>query len=217
MSSSSASRSGDGGRSASSASARRNMVTASSRADTATARRPRHAVGIDGRFDHAGLVVVCGQLRAGRVDVVVALDRDRLGDGPVELTSTSRTDHLQGNRPKLVVTEIVREPLIADDPTTPEFVDMINELVLIDPSGRDHQTDREGPTDDGRHLGESPSAVSQLAQSGAQHRPHRRCEHCLTSIRGDPGSKSFDDKEWIAFGLAPESCRQFRINRVFSA
>ena len=70
------------------------MVTASSRADTATSG-PRHAVGIDGRFDHAGLVVVCGQLRGGRVDVVVELDRDRLGDGPVELTSTSGTDHLQ--------------------------------------------------------------------------------------------------------------------------
>ena len=160
---------------------------------------------------------MCGQLRAGRVDVLVALDRDRLGDGPVELTSTSRTDHLQGNRPKLVVTEIVREPLFANDPTTPKFVDMINELALIGPSGRDHQTDREGPTDDGRHLGESPSAVSQLAQSGAQHCPHRRREDCLTSIRGDPGSKGFDDKEWIAFGLAPKSCRQFRINRVFTA
>jgi hypothetical protein len=96
---------------------------------------------------------VCGQLRAGRVDVFVKLYCDRLGDGPVELTSTSWTDHLQGNRPKLVVTEIVREPLIADDPPTPEFVDLINERVLTDPSGRDHQTNREGPTDDRRHLG----------------------------------------------------------------
>jgi hypothetical protein len=60
----------------------------------------------------------------------VALDRDRLGDGPVEVASTSRTNHLQGDRPKLVVTEIVREPLIADDPSTPQFVDMINKLVL---------------------------------------------------------------------------------------
>jgi hypothetical protein len=83
----------------------------------------------------------------------VELDRDRLGDGPVELTSTRWTDHLQGNRSKLVVTEIVREPLISYDPPTPEFVDMINELVLTDPSGRDHQTNREGPTDDRRHLG----------------------------------------------------------------
>ena len=96
---------------------------------------------------------MCGQLRGGRVDVVVELDRDRLGDGPVELTSTSWTDHLQGNRPELVVTEIVREPLIADDPPTPEFVDIINELVLTDPSSRAHQTHREGPTDDRRHLG----------------------------------------------------------------
>ena len=188
------------------------MVTASSRADTATALAPR-------RGRHRWPVRPCRpgrsvRLRGGRVDVVVELDRDRLGDGPVELTSTSWTDHLQGNRPKLVVTEIVREPLIADDPPTPEFVDMINELVLTDPSGRDHQTNREGPTDDRRHLGESPSAVRKLAQSGAQHRPHRRCEHCLTSIRGDPGSKNFDHKEWVAFGLAPESCRQFRINRV---
>lgn len=62
--------------------------------------------------------------------VLVALDRDRLGDGPVEVASTSRTNHLQGDRPKLVVTEIVREPLIADDPSTPQFVDMINKLVL---------------------------------------------------------------------------------------
>ena len=61
----------------------------------------------------------------------MALDRDRLGDGAVELTSTSRADHLQGNRPKLVVTEIVREPLISDDPVTPEFVDMINELDVF--------------------------------------------------------------------------------------
>src|SRR5262249_55230475 len=120
-----------------------------------------------GRLDHAGLVVVCGQLRARRVDVLVVLDRDRLGDGAMELTSTSRTDHLQGNRPQLVVTEIVREPLFANDPTTPKFVEMINELALIGSSGRGHQTDREGPTDDGRHLGESPSAVSQLAQASA--------------------------------------------------
>src|SRR5262245_17442422 len=177
----------------------------------------RHAVGLNGRLDQAGLVVVCGQLRAGRFDVLMALDRDRLGDGPVELASPSWTDHLQGNRPKLVVTEIVCGPLITDDPSTPEFVELINELMLIDPSSRDHQTDREGPTDHGRHLGESPSAVSELAQSGAQSRPHRRCEHCLTSIRGDPGSKRFDNEEWIAFGLAPESRRQFRIDRVFSA
>ena len=69
----------------------------------------------------------------------------------------SWTDHLQGNRPKLVVTEIVREPLVANDPSTPEFVDMINELVLIDPSGRDHQTNRKGPSADRRHLGQSSS------------------------------------------------------------
>ena len=132
------------------------MVTASSRADTATARAPA-------RGRHRWPVRPCRPGRSvrpaagGRAGV---LDRDRLGDSPVELTSTSRTDHLQGNRPKLVVTEIVREPLIADDPSTPEFVDMINELALIDPSGRDHQTDREGPADDRRHLGQSPSAVS---------------------------------------------------------
>ena len=63
----------------------------------------------------------------------------------------------------------------------------------------------------------APSAVSQLAQSRAQHRPHRWCEHRLTSVRGDPGSEHFDDEEWVAFGLAPESCRQFGINRVFTA
>ena len=96
----------------------------------------------------------------------------------------------------------------------PELVDMIHELVLTDPGGRDHQTNREGPADDRRHLGQSPNPVRELAQSGAQHRAHRRCEHCLTSIRGDPGSKNFDHKERVAFGLAPESCRQFRIIRV---
>jgi hypothetical protein len=105
---------------------------------------PRHAVGIDGRLDHAGLVVVCGELRAGRVDVVVALDRDRLGDGSVELTATSWTEHLQGNRPKLVVAEVVGEPLIADDPSTPELIDMVDELWLTDPRGRDQQTDEKG-------------------------------------------------------------------------
>ena len=36
---------------------------------------------------------------------------------------------------------------------------MIDELVLIDPRSQNHQTDREGPTDDGRHLGQSPGAV----------------------------------------------------------
>ena len=70
---------------------------------------------------------------------------------------------------------------------TPEFVDVINGGHRVHPvSSRDQQTDREGPTDDGRHLGEAPSAVSQLAQPSAQHRPHRWCEHCLTSVRGDP-------------------------------
>ena len=49
------------------------MLTASSRADTATASGRRHAVGIDGRFDHARLVVVGGQLWAGRVQVVAKL------------------------------------------------------------------------------------------------------------------------------------------------
>src|SRR4030095_7706183 len=93
-----------------------------------------HAVGLNGLLDHAGLVVVCGEI--------------------------------------------------------------INELGLIDPSSRDHQTDREGPTNHGRYLGESPSAVSELAQSGAQRRPHRRCEHRLTSIRRDRGSKRFDSEEW---------------------
>src|SRR5215470_7743086 len=95
-----------------------------------------HVVGIDGRLDHAGLVVVCGQLWAGRVKVVAELDRDRFGDGPVELTSTSGTEHLQGDRPKLVVAEVVRESLIADDPSTPELVEMVDELWLADPGGR---------------------------------------------------------------------------------
>src|SRR5262245_39514597 len=125
----------------------------------------------------------------------------------MELTSTSRADHLQGNRPQLVVTEVVHEPLFANDPTTPKFVEMINQLALIGSGGRGHQRNREGPTNHGGHLGESPSAVSQLAQSGAKHCPHCRCEDCLTPIRGDPGPKSFDDKEWITFALAPEPCR----------
>jgi hypothetical protein len=33
-----------------------------------------HAVSIDGRFDHAGLVVVCGKLWAGRVTIVAELE-----------------------------------------------------------------------------------------------------------------------------------------------
>ena len=127
-----------------------------------------------------------GQLWAGHVNVVAELDRDRLGDGPVELTSTSGTEHLQGHRPKLVVAEVVREPLIADDPSTPQLVDMIDELWLTDPGGRDQQTDREGPTDDGRHLGQAPSAVRKLAQSGAQHRPHRGRERRLASPKRRP-------------------------------
>src|SRR5262245_64587617 len=106
---------------------------------------------------------MCGQLRAGRVKVVAELDRDRLGDGPVELTATSGTEQLQGDRPKLVVAEVVGEPLIADDPSTPELVEMVGKLWLADPGGRDQQTDGEGPTDDGRHLRKPPSAVGELA------------------------------------------------------
>jgi hypothetical protein len=64
-------------------------------------------------------------------------------------------------------------------------------------SGRDQQPDREGPTDDGRHLGEPPGAVRELAQSGAQHRPHCGSERRLPSLRGNPGSKHFDDEEWL--------------------
>jgi hypothetical protein len=157
---------------------------------------------------------VRSQLRAGRVDVVLELDRDRLGDGPVELTSTSWTEHLQGDRSKLVVAEVVGEPLIADDPSTPELIEMVDKLWLADPGGRDQQTDREGPTDDGRHLGKPPSAVRELAQSGAQHRPHRGSERRLTSLRGDRSSKHFDDEEGVALGLHPESCRELRIDRV---
>ena len=157
---------------------------------------------------------MCGQLWAGRVKVVVELDRDRFGDGPVELTPTSGTEHLQGHRPKLVVAEVVREPLIADDPSTPELVETVDQLWLTDPRGRDQQTDREGPTDDRRHLGQPPSAVRELAQSGAQHRPHRGSERRLTPLEGDPGSKHFDDEEGVTLGLHPESCRQFGIDRV---
>src|SRR5262249_39017632 len=152
---------------------------------------------------------VGGQPWAGRLEVVAELDRDRLGDDPVELSSTSGTKHLQGNRPKLVVAEVVRDSLIADDPSTPELVEIVDELWLTDTGGRDKQTDREGPTDDRRHLGEPPSAVRELAQSGAQHRPHRGSERRLSSLRGDPGSKHFDDEEGVALGLRPESCSQF--------
>ena len=63
--------------------------------------------------------------------------------------------------------------------------------------------------------GQPPGAVRQLAQPGAEHGPHRRGEHRLPSIRGDSGAKRFDDEEWIAFGLAPEPRRQFRIDSVF--
>src|SRR5262245_66071963 len=112
---------------------------------------------------------MCGQLWARRVQTMAELDRDRLGDGPVELASTSGTEHLQGDRPKLVVAEVVREALIADDPSTPELVEMVGKLWLADPGGRDQQTDRDGPTDNGRHLGKTPSAVRELAQSGVKH------------------------------------------------
>src|SRR5262245_21065784 len=142
------------------------------------------------------------------------LDGDRLSDGPVELASTSGTEHLQGDRPKLVVAEVVREPLIADDPSAPELVEMVGKLWLADPGGRDQQTDREGPTDDGRHLGKSTSAVRQLGQSGAQHRPYRGSERRLTSLRGEPGAQHFDDEERVALGLHPESCRQLRFDWV---
>ena len=77
---------------------------------------------------------------------------------------------------------------------TPKFVDMIHELVFLGSGGREQQTCREGPTDDGRHLGEAPSAIGQSAQSSAQHRPHRWCEHYLTAVGGDPCSERFDDK-----------------------
>ena len=97
----------------------------------------------------------------------MALNRDRLGDGAVELASTSRADYLQGNRPKLVMTEIVRDSLISDDPVTPEFVDMIHKLAFIGSGDGDQQTDRKGPTDHGRDLGEASSAVAQLTQSSA--------------------------------------------------
>ncbi len=51
-----------------------------------------------------------------------------------------------------------------------------------------------------------------MAQSGAQHRPYRGSERRLPSLRGDPGSKHFDDEERVALGLSPESCRQVRID-----
>jgi hypothetical protein len=91
---------------------------------------------------------------------------------------------------------------------------LVDELWLTDPGGRDQQTDREGPADDGGHLGKAPSAVRELAQSGTQHCPHCGSERRLASIRGDPGPKHFDDEERVAFGLRPESCRQFEIDRV---
>src|SRR5262245_54259775 len=110
------------------------------------------------------------------------LDRDRLGDGAVEMASTSGAEQIQGDPPKLAVAEVVRDPLIADDPSTPELVEMVGKLWLADPGGRDQQTDREGPTDDGRHLGKSTSAVRELAQSAAQHRPHRGSEQDRKSV-----------------------------------
>ena len=100
-----------------------------------------------------------GELWAGGVNVVGELARYGLGDGPVELAPPRWTDHLQGDGPKLVVAEIVGEALIAYDSSTPEFVDMVNELVLTDPSGRNHQTNREGSTDHSRHFGQPPGAV----------------------------------------------------------
>ena len=71
--------------------------------------------------------------------------------------------------------------------------------------------------DDGRHFGEPPSVVGQLAEPRAQHRPYCRREHRLTCIGGDPGSKGFDDEERIALGLAPKSVRQVRVEGVFGS
>src|SRR5262249_24073325 len=91
---------------------------------------------------------------------------------------------------------------------------MVGKLWLADPGGRDQQTDREGPTDNGRHLGKTPSAVRELAQSGAKHCAHSGSERRLTSLLGHPGSKHFDDEEGVALALRPELGRQFRIDRV---
>ena len=89
---------------------------------------------------------------------------------------------------------------------------MVDELWLADPGGRDQQTDREGPTDDGRHLGEPPGAVRVGPVAPSTARIVGVSAACLPS--GRPGSKHFDDEEWVALGLRPESCRQFRIDRV---
>src|SRR5262245_57177199 len=108
------------------------------------------------------------------------------------MPSTSRTDHIQGYCPKLVVAEVVGEPLITDDASTPQLVEVVDERWLRGPGGRDQQADREGPTDDRRHLDQAPSAVGKLAESGAQDRPYRRRERRLAFLRRDPGSKHFD-------------------------
>ena len=97
------------------------------------------------------------------------------------------------------------------------LVDWLDELGLIDPGGRGDQVNREGPADDGRHFGQSPGVGGQLTESRAQHRPHRRREHRLTCIGGDPGPKCFDDEERIALGLAPEPGRQVRVEGVLGS
>jgi hypothetical protein len=157
--------------------------------------------------------------REPRRDVgrVAALPHHRLGDGAVELTSARRAHHLERDRSKLVVAEVILTPEITDDPTAPELVDVIDDLVLGAAAHRGQQTHREGPTDDGRDLGQPPLAVGQLAESCEQDRAHRRCEHRLAPARGDPGPKRFDHEQWVALGLAPQPGRELGIDRMGGA
>ena len=115
---------------------------------------------------------------------------------PGGLTSTSGTEHLQGDRPKLVVAEVVGEPLIADDPSAPELVEMVDELSSTAPGGRDQQTDREGPTGDRRHLGEAAERRQGVGPVGRPAPPASWRERRLPSKRR-PGSKHFDDEEGL--------------------
>ena len=59
----------------------------------------------------------------------------------------------------------------------------------------------------------SRRAPSELAESGAQHRPYRGSERRLASLRG-PSSKQLDDEEWVALGLAQSRARSGSILRI---
>ena len=132
----------------------------------------------------------------------------------MEQTSASGADHLKRHRAQLVVAEVVGEPLITDDASTPQLVDVIDELVLVDPGDGGQQLDREGTSDDGGHLGQAPGAFRELRQPCPEHGADRGGERRL-AIGGDPGPVGFDDEQGVALRLGPESRSRGRVDRPF--